>query len=88
MLEAVAVAAIARDTEFLRVTYPVLADYIRNAVEGADLDRLRRAARLSGDPRMEAFVDALLAARSALVELEHPMSQPAAVTPDGGGERG
>lgn len=81
MLEAVALAAIARDTEFLRVTFPVLADYIRNAVEGADLDRLRRAARLSGDPRMEAFVDALLAARSALIEMQHPLPQPAAEDP-------
>lgn len=64
--------------EYLRTTFPVLADYVRHAVEGADLDRLRRAARLFQDPRIEAFVDALLVARSALIELQRAAPAPAA----------
>lgn len=75
------VLAAAPVDEYLRTAFPVLADYVRTIAQGADLDRLRRAARLSKDARMEAFVDGLLAARSALHELRKPAHAPVADPP-------
>lgn len=64
----------AADAEYLRTVLPVLADYLRHIVDGADLDRLQRVARLRGTTADVALLDGLIAARDAAKRKPEPIA--------------
>jgi hypothetical protein len=66
------------DSDYLRMVLPVVVDYLDHIWDGADLDRLRRAATRGKAVRQAVLIDALIAAKAAAACLGRPLEEESA----------